>query len=236
METPQILAPTVEVQSPTPSPLPSPPILEIPEDTYDRRLRKARAQMDVSKSAGFLAVEELSKAQEIHMRLKRQFHVAQLDEDISNRRQVSACALSSLWLLHFIHNDQSVLNCIVSQSIPNTIIIILDYHDLEWIMLTFNYAYQNCIVACTSIVCIYLQLMHFLAIQVFYAKEAVAKEEAKKVRGRFEKRINKAEAESKVVHCSTLVMENVYCSLAVTLPVPPPPHSLSPSLPLSGNE
>ena len=88
-ETPQTPTPVVEEKPPTPPPPPSPPTPEVPEDPYDRRLRKARAQMDMSKSAGFLAVEELVKAQETHMRLKRQFQEAQMDEDIKNRRQVS---------------------------------------------------------------------------------------------------------------------------------------------------
>ena len=92
VETTRTPTPVVEEKSPTPPPPPSPPISvsEIPEDPYDRRLRKARAQMDMSKSAGFLAVEELVKAQETHMRLKRQFQEAQLDEDIKSRRQVSS--------------------------------------------------------------------------------------------------------------------------------------------------
>ena len=92
VETTRTPTPVVEEKSPTPPPPPSPPVSvsEIPEDPYDRRLRKARAQMDMSKSAGFLAVEELVKAQETHMRLKRQFQEAQLDEDIKNRRQVSS--------------------------------------------------------------------------------------------------------------------------------------------------
>ena len=41
--------------------------------------------MDMSKSAGLLAVEELIKAQETHVRLKRQFQEAQMDKDIKNR-------------------------------------------------------------------------------------------------------------------------------------------------------
>ena len=88
-ETPRTPTPVVEEKPPTPPPPPSPPTPEPPEDPYDRRLRKARAQMDMSKSAGFLAVEQLVKAQETHMRLKRQFQEAQMEEDIKSRRQVS---------------------------------------------------------------------------------------------------------------------------------------------------
>lgn len=44
--------------------------------------------MDMSKSAAFLAVEELIKAQETHMRLKRQFQEAKLEEDIKTRKEV----------------------------------------------------------------------------------------------------------------------------------------------------
>lgn len=88
-EIPRTPTPVVEEKPPTPPPPPSPPTPEVQEDPYDRRLRKARAQMDMSKSAGFLAVEELVRAQETHMRLKRQFQEAQMDEDIKNRRQVS---------------------------------------------------------------------------------------------------------------------------------------------------
>ena len=82
-------SPVVVAITPTPPPPPSPPTPEVQEDPYDRRLRKARAQMDMSKSAAFLAVEELVKAQQTHMRLKRQFQEAKLEEDIKNRRQVS---------------------------------------------------------------------------------------------------------------------------------------------------
>ena len=89
VETPRTPTPVVEEKPPTPPPPPSPPTPEPPEDPYDRRLRKARAQMDMSKSAGFLAVEQLVKAQETHMRLKRQFQEAQMEEDIKSRRQVS---------------------------------------------------------------------------------------------------------------------------------------------------
>lgn len=88
-ETPRTPTPVIVEKPVTPPPPPSPPVPEIKEDPYDRRLRKARAQMDMSKSTAFLAVEELVKAQETHMRLKRQFQEAQLDEDIKNRRQVS---------------------------------------------------------------------------------------------------------------------------------------------------
>ena len=84
-------SPVVVEKTPTPPPPPSPPTPEVPEDPYDRRLRKARAQMDMSKSAAFLAVEELVKAQQTHMRLKRQFQEAKMEEDIKNRRQVRVC-------------------------------------------------------------------------------------------------------------------------------------------------
>ena len=90
METPRPPTPIVEVTPPTPPRPPSPPTPEVREDPYDRRLRKARAQMDMSKSAAFLAVEELVKAQKTHMRLKRQFQEAKLQEDIKNRREVRA--------------------------------------------------------------------------------------------------------------------------------------------------
>ena len=43
------------------------PRSEVQEDPYNRRLREASAQMDMSKSVVFLAVEELVKAQETHM-------------------------------------------------------------------------------------------------------------------------------------------------------------------------
>lgn len=86
-KTPRTPSPVVVAKTPTPPP-PSPPAPEVQEDPYDRRLRKARAQMDMSKSAAFLAVEELVKAQKTHMRLKRQFQEAKLEEDIKSRRQV----------------------------------------------------------------------------------------------------------------------------------------------------
>ena len=85
METRHTPTPVVEEKPPTPHPPPSPPASEVLEDPYDRQLRKARAQIDMSKSAGFLAVEEMVKVQETHMRLKRQFQEAQMDEDIKNR-------------------------------------------------------------------------------------------------------------------------------------------------------
>ena len=72
----------------TPPTPPTPPAPEVKEDPYDRRLRKARAQMDMSKSAAFLAVEELIKAQDTHMRLKRQFQEAKMEEDIKTRKEV----------------------------------------------------------------------------------------------------------------------------------------------------
>ncbi len=48
------------------------------------------AQLDMSKSPGFLAVEELLKAQDTHMKLKRQFQEEQVKEAIATRRQVNA--------------------------------------------------------------------------------------------------------------------------------------------------
>ena len=87
----------------TPPPPPTPPTPEVKEDPYERRLRKARAQMDMSKSAAFLAVEELIKAQETHMRLKRQFQEAKLEEDIKTRKEVR-CSVSDRYFRMFFSN------------------------------------------------------------------------------------------------------------------------------------
>ena len=46
------------------------------------------AQLDMSKSPELLAVEELLKAQDTHMKLKRQFQEAQLKEAIAKRQEV----------------------------------------------------------------------------------------------------------------------------------------------------
>ena len=46
------------------------------------------AQMDMSKSPEYLAVEELLKAQDTHMKLKRQFQETQLKEIIAKRQEV----------------------------------------------------------------------------------------------------------------------------------------------------
>ena len=46
------------------------------------------AQMDMSKSAGFRAVEELLKAQKTHMSLRKQFEEARLSEMTLAHREV----------------------------------------------------------------------------------------------------------------------------------------------------
>ena len=44
--------------------------------------------MDMSKSPGYLAVEELVKAQKTHMKLQREFQQSMLEESIEERREV----------------------------------------------------------------------------------------------------------------------------------------------------
>ena len=46
------------------------------------------AQLDMSKSPGYLAVEELLKAQDTHMKLKRQFEEEKMREFLKKRWEV----------------------------------------------------------------------------------------------------------------------------------------------------
>ena len=46
------------------------------------------AQLDMSRSPEFLAVEELLKAQDTHMKLKRQFQETQIKEALAKRQEV----------------------------------------------------------------------------------------------------------------------------------------------------
>lgn len=55
------------------------------------------AQLDMSKSPGFLAIEELLKAQDTHMKLKRQFQEEQIKEAIRKRREVRKFNTMSTW-------------------------------------------------------------------------------------------------------------------------------------------
>lgn len=56
------------------------------------------AQLDMSKSPGYLALEELLKAQDTHMKLKRQFQEEKIKEFIRKRREVSEW--HSILLMH----------------------------------------------------------------------------------------------------------------------------------------
>lgn len=49
------------------------------------------AQMDMTKTPAFRAVEELVRAQNTHMKLRREFEEAKLSEDIAEMKEVRHC-------------------------------------------------------------------------------------------------------------------------------------------------
>eukprot|EP00731_Ephydatia_muelleri_P031655 Em0023g162a len=73
------------VKAPTPPP-PTPPTPDIEVDPREKRMRKALAQMDMTKSPGYLAAEELLRAQATHVKLSRQFQEARLKERLADMR------------------------------------------------------------------------------------------------------------------------------------------------------
>ncbi|XP_065891781.1 inversin-B-like isoform X2 [Dysidea avara] len=87
-----------ESRTPTPLPTPTPPATPSPEpvkapspvvidiDPLERRIRKARAQLDTKKTPAFLAIQELLKAEATHVKLTKQFEFARLEEHLEKMR------------------------------------------------------------------------------------------------------------------------------------------------------
>uniref|UniRef100_A0A1X7VBH3 Uncharacterized protein n=2 Tax=Amphimedon queenslandica TaxID=400682 RepID=A0A1X7VBH3_AMPQE len=71
---------------PTPQPTP-PPKVDFHMSPDERRMRKAKAQMDESKSLAFRAIEELLKAQNTRSQLTRRFVMAELKDSLAARRE-----------------------------------------------------------------------------------------------------------------------------------------------------
>ena len=63
------------------------------------------AQMDMTKSTGYRAVEELLKAQATHTTLRRQFEGARVNEITLAKREVSSGEYE-----HFVHRNNNIMN------------------------------------------------------------------------------------------------------------------------------
>ncbi len=61
------------------------------------------AQMDMSKSPGYRAVEELLKAQSTHMKLRRQFEEERLRKDLTEMKEVASQHLGCVCVPACVH-------------------------------------------------------------------------------------------------------------------------------------
>ena len=120
------------------------------------------AQMDMSKSAAFRAVEELLKAQETHTKLKRQFEKSKHTEEVTEMKKV--CEIT-----------------IVCQP-----------------LFLYTYYCQPTQSTNTSPLLLYKYIVFFAIQQVFQDGEQIAKTASDEVMRRFDERIRRAQATSKV--------------------------------------
>ena len=81
-------------------------------------VRISAAQMDMTKTPAFRAVEELLKAQNTHMKLRREFEEAKLSEDIVAMKEVCIAQQAIPEILYRSTHMLSTL-CTISPGIPN---------------------------------------------------------------------------------------------------------------------